>query len=184
MRILFGLLLITFLAGCATLSREDCARGDWFGVGVIDGRAGHPVSLFYKHQQACAEYHIDVDKTAYLAGHQQGLEAYCQLDNAFQTGLDGRAYHHLCPPGIDALFARYHEAGFRVHQVRSSLEKVDRELASKEKALLDEELKDKARKRLRRQIKALDRKRERLLDDLSYHEQRFDDLWREAHPSY
>lgn len=97
--------------------------------------------------------------------------------------MDGREYHHVCPAEIYPLFARYFEAGLKVHKACSNLERLDGDLSAKEKSLLDDELKEKERNRLQRQIKALDRERKRLLDDLYYIEQRFDELWREVHPS-
>ena len=175
-----GLLSVFLVAGCATLSKEDCARGDWASLGLTDGRAGEPSSRIDEHQKACREYGIALDEEAYLAGREQGLQAYCQLDNAFQIGLSGKPYQHVCPPSIDGLFAHYHATAFAVQAGRAELDRLDNDLAGKERDLYDKKLSDKDQLRIRDNIRELDRKRDRLRDDL-YHQQReLDTLRREA----
>lgn len=178
-----GFLSIVTLAGCATLSQEECIRGDWFGLGVNDGRAGETETRLDAHQKACMEYGIAVNNEAYFAGREQGLMYYCQLDNAFRTGLSGQQYYHVCPPSIDGLFTHYHSAAFAVHEDHAELEKLDNELSSKENYLHDKKLTDKERARIRNEISDLDRKRYRLRDNLYYHERQLDDLRREANSS-
>lgn len=174
---LFGILALT---GCATLSQQDCIRGDWFGLGINDGRTGQTLNRLDEHQNACSEYGIAVNRDAYYAGREQGLRDYCQFDNAFKTGLNGEQYRHVCPPSIDGIFAHYHSAAFAVYEDRAELERLDGELSSRERDLYDKKLSDKERGRIRQDIRDLDRKRERLRDDLYYHERQLDDLRREA----
>lgn len=171
---------VAVLGGCATLSREECARGDWFGLGIDDGRAGETMSRLNDHQKACFEYGISVNNEAYFAGREQGLTDYCQLDNAFRVGLSGHRYHHVCPPAIDSTFEHYHSAAFAVYEDRTEMESLDNELSSSENYLHDRKLTDKERARVRNDIRDLDRKRDRLRDDLYYHEQQLDNLRREA----
>ena len=92
---LTGFLSIIFLTACATLSQEECVRGDWFGLGANDGHAGQPISRLSEHAEACSDYGITVNNPAYMAGREQGLKAYCQLDNAFKTGLNGQTYYYV-----------------------------------------------------------------------------------------
>lgn len=181
MQRLTGFLCVIFLTGCATLSREDCVRGDWFGLGVNDGYAGQPASRLSEHAHACSEYGIAVNNPAYFAGREQGLMTYCQLDNAFEVGLNGQPYHYVCPQSIDALFRRYHAAAFAVYEDRSSLESVDNELSGKEKNLGDKKLTDEQRAKVRGEIRELDRKRERLRDDFYFHQRELDNLRQQAH---
>ncbi|QPK63232.1 DUF2799 domain-containing protein [Methylomonas sp. LL1] len=177
---LIGFLSIIFLAGCATLSQEECVRGDWFGLGIRDGHAGETNSRLYEHQKACSEYGIALNNEAYFAGREQGLWDYCRLDNAFRTGLEGQPYRHVCPPSIDALFQRYHSAAFAVYAARADLDRLDDELSSREYNLQDKKLTDKERARIRHDIRDLDRRRDQLRHDLYYHERLLDDFRREA----
>ncbi|MGZ5523483.1 MAG: DUF2799 domain-containing protein [Methylomonas sp.] len=179
-RITGALLSAIVMAGCATLSQEDCRRGDWYGLGIKDGFAGEPVSRLYEHSKACYEYGIAVQNDAYLAGREQGLRDYCRLDNAFTVGLSGRPYHHVCPPAIDGLFARYHAAAYAVHQDRAELDGIDSELSSKEHQLRDKKLSDRDRHKIHDDIRSLDRKHDRFRDELYYHERQLEDLRREA----
>lgn len=180
MQRLLSVLVVLLVAGCATLSREDCARGDWAGLGLNDGRAGEPGSRFDEHQKACREYGIAVDQEAYLSGRDQGLQDYCRLDNAFQIGLSGKPYHHVCPPSIDGLFAHYHATAFALQQERAELDRLDNDLAGQERDLYAKKLSDKEQLRIRDHIRDLDRQRDRLRDDMYHHERELDNLRREA----
>jgi len=178
-RISSFLSLIVF-TGCATLSQEDCRRGDWYGLGIKDGLAGEPSGRLYEHNKACYEYGIAVRDDAYFAGREQGLRDYCRLDNAFTVGLNGYPYHHVCPPAIDSAFAHYHAAAYAVHEIIADLDRIDSELSSKESQLHNKKLSDKDRSRIRDDIWNLDRNHDRLRDELYYRERQLDDLRREA----
>lgn len=180
MRRVVGSLSLIAFTGCATLSQEDCRRGDWYGLGIKDGLAGEPSGRLYEHSKACYEYGIAVQNDTYLAGREQGLRDYCRVDNAFTVGLNGNSYHHVCPPAIDGLFGRYHAAAYAVHKDRAELDSIDSELSSKENQLRDKKLSDRDRHRIRDDIRDLDRKHDRFRDELYYHERQLDDLRREA----
>lgn len=152
--------------GCASLSREDCLYGDWFGVGIKDGRAGEEASRFIRHQDACRQYAVIPDKQQYLAGRDQGLQQYCQLDNAIELGLRGERYQSVCPAESDKNFRYYHQTAYQVYQQKEALKSLDSSLQDKEKALQDRKLADKARQNIRDEIRMLDRKRQYLRDDL------------------
>ncbi|MDD2761248.1 MAG: DUF2799 domain-containing protein [Methylomonas sp.] len=182
MRRIIGFSIVLAQLGCATLSREECMRGDWYGVGVADGRSGQIGGRVDEHRKACVEYGIIVNHEAYFAGRELGLRDYCQLDNAFRAGLNGEPYRHVCPPAIDGLFAQYHAAAYAVYEVRTELERLDNELSGRERDLYDKKLSDKDRTRIRQDIRELDRNRDRLRDDLYYHERQLDHLRHEASP--
>jgi hypothetical protein len=177
---LTGLLCVIFLSGCATLSQEECRRGDWFGLGVRDGLAGETRSRLSDHIKACFEYGIAINNQAYFAGREQGLHDYCRIDNAFDVGLSGRQYQHVCPPSIDGLFGHYHSAAFTVYEHRAELDRLDQDISNKESRLHDKKLSDKDREQIRSDLWDLDRRHHHLRDDLYYHERQLDDLRREA----
>jgi hypothetical protein len=106
------------LTGCsnATLSREDCLRGDWFALGVQDGSLGNTLGEFNLHQQACVEYGITPDRKQYLAGREKGLADYCKLENAVTFGLNGHLYQSVCPKEINEAFRKQNLAAYNLYQ--------------------------------------------------------------------
>jgi hypothetical protein len=174
----FSLLIITlvFINGCATLSREDCLQGSWFNLGLRDGRAGATYNRLGQHQKACLEYGVSINTKHYNEGREQGLEDYCQIDNAVEMGLNGHRYQSVCPPEIHRVFQRYNQAAYDVYQCKEDLEKLDDKLYSKENKLLSSKLSDDERSKIRTKLRNLDRKRERLRDDLRSSERILDRL--------
>jgi len=177
---LTGYLCVVFFTGCATLSQQDCKRGDWFGLGVQDGRSGEASERLSEHRKACSEYGVAVNDSQYFAGREQGIREYCRIDNAFEVGLQGHDYRHVCPPSIDGVFSRYHAAAYAVHRERAELDRIDNELSSKEISLGDNKLNDKDRARIRNDISQLRRNRDRARDDLYYHERQLNEFRHES----
>ncbi len=159
----FSLLAVVLMVtGCATLSREQCQRGDWYSIGMADGQAGEPVSRLDRHVRACSQYGIAVNDQQYRQGRTQGLVDYCQLDNAFDTGLRGVRYQGVCPPAIDALFDRYNWAAYNVYQIRKEINEVEDQIRYRENRLYDRSLSDDDRRQLRYTLRDLDIRRDRL----------------------
>lgn len=173
-----GLLFLT--TGCASLSREECLYGDWASLGVKDGREGEEASRFIRHQDACRQYGVNPDKQEYLAGREQGLQDYCQLENAIETGLHGLRYQSVCPPAIHNTFQRYNDTAYQVYQKREELKSLDNSIISKENLLLDKKLTDKNRHAIRDEIRNMDRNRQQLRDDLYSAERQLDRLMDDA----
>ncbi|MDX9835075.1 MAG: DUF2799 domain-containing protein [Desulfobulbus sp.] len=177
------LILVIFvtatLAGCASLSRDQCLQGDWYAVGVGDGQLGMPVDRLDQHLKACSQYGVGIDQQRYLEGRADGLAEYCQLDNAFATGLNGHRYQGACPPAMDAPFERANKAAYEVYTLRQELDSIDSQLATLEDDLLDRDLAD-HRRRLRAEIRELDRQRDRLRADLYAAQCHLDRLMDEA----
>ena len=46
---------------CATMSQEQCLRGDWRAVGYGDGVDGRPMSRLDDHAKACAKAGVTPD---------------------------------------------------------------------------------------------------------------------------
>ena len=73
------------LAGCASMSADNCGVADWGAAGFEDGARGEPFSAIGGRASACPAYAaFDVD--AYLAGVSAGLSHYCEPANAFAAG--------------------------------------------------------------------------------------------------
>lgn len=172
MKVVLVFFMVVFLAGCASLSREQCRLGDWRGIGMADGRAGEPAERLDQHSRACSEYGIRIDGQQYLDGYTQGLNEYCRLDNAFESGLRGRRYQHVCPPDIDALFERCNRAAYEVYRIKRDLDRLEGQIDSLEFRLRGKGLADNDRRQLRSDLRELDRRYEWLRTDL-YSSQRF-----------
>ena len=175
--ILVGLMILT---GCATLSKEECLRGDWRGLGLKDGVNGEAAIQIEKHRKACAEHGIRPDERLYMDGHAEGLREYCQIENAFRSGLNGRRYQGVCPPAISLLFGRYNEAAYAVHQTREEIKQLHNEISYRQNRLESKKTTDKERRYLYEEIRDRDRKLDELRDKLRDQERDLDDLMEEA----
>lgn len=122
---LVALFTLCTFAGCASLNREQCQRGDWYGIGMTDGQAGMPANHIEAHTRACGKYGLQPDDRQYHLGYNRGLEEYCRIDNAFATGLQGYRYQGVCPASIDALFARRNQAAYAVYRIRQELDALE-----------------------------------------------------------
>jgi len=173
-----GLLVLT---GCATLNKEECLSGDWRELGLKDGINGEPAARIEEHRKACSEQGIRPDEKLYLAGRAEGLREYCQIENAFQSGLKGRQYKGVCPLDIHSLFLRYNNAAYAVYETRKEIKQLHDEISNKQNRLGSENTKDKESIRnLRGEIRDRERKLDELRNDLHDRERALDDLMREA----
>ena len=91
-----GLALLLLLSGCATLSETECVSGNWEQVGYQDGKSGRDSDYILRHESACIEYGVQLDRVAYEAGRQQGLTRYCTADNGFSRGSRGSSPNLSC----------------------------------------------------------------------------------------
>ncbi len=92
------------LSGCASLSEDDCKTGDWEGIGVIDGRAGHTSDKLAEHAKACSQYGITPDVSAYMNGRNVGLQSYCTPVSGFEQAREGKTYHGVCTAASEEKF--------------------------------------------------------------------------------
>ena len=162
MRWLSLLLLGALLAGCETMSPDECKLAIWNEVGLRDGLAGQPLSLLDDRVKDCSKAGSRVDTSQYLAGRERGLQGYCRLENAAPLGLDGKSYAGVCPAHIDVQFRRRHQAGYAVHDLRNRVADLDgrserlqrklREADRDEEKQLKASDKDEDRKRIRREF--------------------------------
>lgn len=113
----YGLLLgyVLCLAGCATLSKEECLRGDWYRIGWHDGARGYTQERLAQHVEACQEYRILPAQHVYVQGRQAGLAVYCTPQNGYIVGEAGADYAGVCPEAQDEAFRRAYLQGYVVH---------------------------------------------------------------------
>ena len=153
---------VGLLIGCATIPEDQCAKVDWYELGVKDGRAGKAADRLLQHREACAGVNVIPDEKRYLQGRQEGLAEYCRPDNALQEGLAGRPYADVC----DATFKRIHQAAYAVASLKKRISNNLDEVSRKETELREQKTSDSKRNQLRSEIRDLDRRRESMRDDL------------------
>ncbi|SNY90329.1 Protein of unknown function [Cohaesibacter sp. ES.047] len=119
------LILAPLLAGCASLSQEECATGDWTSIGSVDANQGHPKSRLADHQKACKRYDITPDAEKYLAGYKTGLGSYCTPANGFQVGRNGYSYHKICPAESEPVFLKGYLRGEVLHETETQIVELD-----------------------------------------------------------
>jgi uncharacterized small protein (DUF1192 family) len=131
MRVL-PLLSSLLLAGCsATLSKDECRTVDWRTVGYEDGVAGRPGDQIGRHRQACAEHGVTPDLDAYRAGRTEGLREYCQPNNGYRAGASGAVYYDSCPPDLAPAFVASYEAGRELYVLERRVDDADAGIAAR-----------------------------------------------------
>lgn len=102
--------ILLMVAGCASVSKEDCLLTDWYEIGRLDGRQGTPRTAFQGRAKACLEHGINADRQAYYQGHDLGLKYYCSEQKGFELGQKGLPYKSVCPLQLEPDFrAGYHK---------------------------------------------------------------------------
>ena len=80
------ILLLTLpllLAGCSSLSEEECRAMSWYNQGYQDGEQGKTRSATRDYQKTCGEYGLRVDEAEWQRGYAKGLELYCIPELAY-----------------------------------------------------------------------------------------------------
>ncbi len=126
---------ILVLAGCATLSKEECQVADWNTIGFEDGARGMTTSRIANHRKACAEHGIQPDMAAYQAGHAKGVRSYCQPAKGYRLGTRGRSYNGVCPADLENPFLAAYKEGKKIHAITRSISTKKRQVKAKQKEL-------------------------------------------------
>lgn len=176
----FGWLLCAVaLAGCATLTPEQCRTVNWYDLGQSDGASGYELGRLAEHRDACAKVGIPPDEAAYLDGRNAGLTRYCVANNAVTEGLAGRSYRDVCPPSSGAIFLRNYNAAYAVYEARQKIEAISQQLAQRETESRDEKTPEEKRQQLHGEMRQLDREREAAREELSWRERDLDRIQRQ-----
>jgi hypothetical protein len=166
-------------ASCATMSQEECLRGDWRAVGYDDGVDGRPMSRLDDHAKACAKAGVTPDAKLYFQAREEGLRRYCTEANGFQVGREGKTYAGVCPPPAEPAFlggyadgGRVYAATQRLENARSDLNLADaradkraRQADEVEDELRNPKLTDAQVRELRDRLNRLRRERREALED-------------------
>lgn len=150
------------IIGCATLTEDQCTRGNWYEIGIQDGANGYAQrERFQKHQTACREYGVTIKPALYEKGYQEGIKQYCVPSNGFRLGKSGTFYGNVCPPGLEAAFLRQYQIGAEVFQLETQLSSTYRIISDVEDRL-DAEKDDSRKRSLRDDLTRLTREKDEL----------------------
>ncbi|MEO1199183.1 MAG: DUF2799 domain-containing protein [Pseudomonadota bacterium] len=169
------------LAGsCTTLNKQECAQGDWYGIGYRDGLNGRDITFVDLHGEACARIDIAPDVTLWREGRQAGLKVYCTPRSAFRVAAGGGRFHPVCTPDLiadPATLEEARQAGERLYRIERDLSdahtdlaevrqsKLDLEAAGPDEETADERLRlERKERRLENEIDRLKRARDRAAD--------------------
>ena len=123
------------LAACATLSEEECRAGNWYDIGLHDGKAGRTTDYLTKHTKACAKHGIAPNQNQWEDGRQDGLPFYCRPVRAWQEGAKGRSLSPVCPvAGLDRL-EQANWRGRTYYRIGQDIAEAEREIGSINRAL-------------------------------------------------
>jgi hypothetical protein len=122
------LLGILTLGGCASLSRNDCAAGDWYGIGQRDGANGYPEERFADHAAACVAHGVTPDRGQWLDGRERGLERFCTARHAFDVGASNSSYAGVCAGPTEEDFLHGYRLGKALAEARSRRAHWDHEI--------------------------------------------------------
>lgn len=156
-----GLLLAALLAGCASMSPEQCLQADWYERGRLDGTFGEPETRLDAHRKACAEVGVVPDAALWRQGWLETVRRYCTPGHAWTIGTEGRSYQGACRDFDEPEFLRWYRAGKDVYKTRSERDARQREIEQAEKDLQKAKSPEE-RKQLRERIRRLDEEQARL----------------------
>jgi len=112
---------VLFLAGCSSISPQECQVGDWFAIGKTDGQQGIASSKFRSYQKDCAKHGLSSDFKAYERGHAEGVLLYCTYDAGRELGQSGGSYNKVCTGALEPAFRLGYDRGRIWYQAESAL---------------------------------------------------------------
>jgi len=138
MRLLLAMIVLLAVAGCGESEAERerreqraaaaCSATDWWALGFEDGVKGLRADQFGKYRRECAPYGVTAYIDLYLEGRDAGLVEYCKPQNAYNLGVDGRAYANVCPPELEGPFVDAHQDGVGLRNRRVAVDRASRRL--------------------------------------------------------
>lgn len=155
---------VVLLAGCTTMSKDQCLAGAWGEKGYQDGVSGYRTSRLDDHAQACAKFGVEANPSAYLSAREDGLRTYCTWESGFRQGRQGNSYGGVCAPAEERDFLPAYEDGRRIYVVEQAVSSAESALNSAINRIDDREDKLDAKQRELRQEGLTDEQRERIRD--------------------
>ncbi|WP_436355853.1 DUF2799 domain-containing protein [Brevundimonas sp. CEF1] len=174
---------VALLAGCTTMTKEQCLAGAWGEKGYQDGLSGYRTSRLHDHAQACAKFGVEANPGAYLSARDDGLRTYCTWESGFRQGRQGNSYGGVCSPAEERDFLPAYEDGRRIYVVEQAVSSAESALNSAISRIDDREDKLEAKQRELRQEGLTDEQRQRIRDRIREVRDEIRDARRDARQS-
>ena len=114
--------------GCASTNKKECSELDWFELGRRDGASGYQDDQLKNKISICADEQREHISSLYHHGRGAGLTEFCNAENAFELGLSGATYRHVCPLETQELFLSNYKRGQEVLTLEKSNLIIDRKI--------------------------------------------------------
>ncbi len=109
------------LAGCATMSADQCATADWRALGFGDGSRGETLVKAARREDACADHGYAMNRAVYDNGRHAGLALYCTSQVAYGLGESGRSYTGVCVAHDEVGFLVAYKRGLELYAFTSAV---------------------------------------------------------------
>lgn len=153
---------VALLAGCTTMTKDQCLAGAWGEKGYQDGRSGYRTSRMNDHAQACAKFGIEANPSAYMSAREDGLRTYCTWESGFRQGRQGNSYGGVCSPAEEVGFLPAYQDGRQIYAAEQAVASIESALNSAVSRIRDREDKLEAKQRELRQSGLTDEQRQRI----------------------
>ena len=147
------------LVGCASLSTEECKRGDWFAIGKADGAVGASMSRIDDHTKACRKAGVAPDLQAYTTGRKAGLTEFCTYQSGVAQGAENRTYKRVCTGPAEAEFLGGYDFGQQIYGLNQRIAQIEGNINDTRELLYAKDLKDDNRYRLENILEGLETQR-------------------------
>ncbi|MGH8481033.1 MAG: DUF2799 domain-containing protein [Nevskiaceae bacterium] len=126
---MLALLAVLGLAGCATMSAEQCRAGKWEETGRADGRHGERPEQLEKHRETCATHGIEPSADQWSRGYQQGVNEFCTPAGGYTAGRANLGDVSLCAGRRgEQEFLTAHRQGGQVYELLREVREMYRNL--------------------------------------------------------
>ncbi len=105
-KFIFPLFVILSFTACSNFkSSEQLAQeGNWTVLGLRDGERGLSSRTLVELKTLARQTGVqDPNVAEYEVGYQEGVDRYCNPDNAYDIGLSGMQYKGICGNQTDGL---------------------------------------------------------------------------------
>ncbi len=128
--VLAASLVLVACASKPSVSEFQCKAGDWETIGYRDGAQGFQSTRLLSHQEACGEYAIVPNREGYMAGWHSGVQQFCNPENGFSMGQEGKRDNGVCQGDLRAPFVAAYEDGRRLYQAQRDVNLIVKQLNS------------------------------------------------------
>jgi hypothetical protein len=104
------------------MDKSECLAADWYTIGFEDGSSGLPESHIAEYRKDCAQHAVTPSLERYRAGHYQGSINFCNAENGFAMGRQGREYKRSCPEDLQKEFMLAYTDGKDLYSLKKQLE--------------------------------------------------------------